>query len=61
MTWTNQHSHAECAQADYFFDEFVTLSGLEPGLVHIRAVSYGHDPVAGAHTPKSGVAKIWKQ
>jgi hypothetical protein len=39
------HPSSPCPPADRFFDESVTLPGLDPGLVRVRAVSYGHDLV----------------
>ncbi len=39
------HPSASCPMADHFFDESVTLPGLDPGMVRVRAVSYGHDLV----------------
>jgi hypothetical protein len=39
------HPSGPCPSADHFFNESVTLPGLDPGLVRVRAVSYGHDLV----------------
>jgi len=44
-TRCKRNPSSPCPPCDYFFDELVTIPGQNPGLLRVRAVSYGHDLV----------------